>query len=61
VNELSALLERELSPGLLEVVEELDLRQRQVERANGLEQVGIAVLVEVDDESVEVAAETDVG
>jgi hypothetical protein len=61
VNELSALLERELSPGLLEVVEELDLRQRQVERANGLEQVGIAVLVEIDDESVEVAAETDVG
>ena len=41
----------------LEVVQELDLGQRQLERADGLEQVRVAVLVEVDDERVEVRRE----
>ena len=61
MNELGRLLERELTWLVLEVVQELDLRQRQLERAQGLEQVGIAVLVDEHNERVEIAGQLVVG
>jgi hypothetical protein len=57
VDAFGGLLEGELARGVVEVVQELDLGQRQLQRADGLEQVRVAVLVEVDDERVEVGGE----
>src|SRR5262249_32714042 len=48
------LLERQHVIGVLEVVEELDLRKRQLQLTDRFEQVVIAVLVQVDDERVEI-------
>ena len=53
MDELGALLERQLARGVLEVVEQLDLGERELERPDRLEQVGIAVLVQLDDDGVE--------
>ena len=54
---LGGLLERELARLVLEVVEQLDLGQRQLERADRLEQVGVAVLVEEHDQRVQIGGE----
>jgi hypothetical protein len=57
VDAFGGLLERELAGGVVEVVQKLDLSQRQLQRADRFEQVRVAVLVEVDDERVEVGGE----
>ena len=48
-DQLGQLLERQLAVGVLEVVQQLDLGQRQLERPDRLEQVRVAVLVEEHD------------
>ncbi len=50
----AAFLERQLVVGRLEVVEQLELGEADLERADRLEQVRVAVLVQIDDEGVEV-------
>jgi len=53
----SQILERQLVVGILEVVQELDLRERQLERPDGFEEVGVAVLVQKDHERIQIARE----
>ena len=42
--------------GVLEVMQELDLGERQLERADRLEQVRVAVLVQEDDQRIQIRA-----
>ena len=57
VDHLGRLLERQLARLVVEVLEQLDLGERELERADGFEQVGVAVLVEEHDQRVKVAGE----
>ena len=57
VDDLRGLLEAELARLVLEVVHQLDLAERQLERADRLEQVRVAVLVHEHDQGVEVAGQ----
>ena len=57
MHEVGRVLERQRRRSLVEVVQQLDLRQRQLERADRLEQVGVAVLVQVDDHREQVTGE----
>src|SRR6185312_5540028 len=61
VDELGGLLERALARLVLEVVQQLDLGQRELQGAKRLEQVGVAVLVHEDDQCIEVRGQFGVG
>src|SRR5579864_863678 len=58
---LGALLEGQLAGDVEEVMEQLDLAERQVDRADRLEQVGRAVLMQVRDQRIEVGGKRPVG
>ena len=56
-DEFCRLLQRQLTIGVLEVVQELDLGERQLQRSNSLEQVRVAVLVQEDDQRIQIGPE----